>query len=98
MTRTHSRQINFDKLKQRGPSAAIVTRLMMACNDLSDSNRALTDWKASSSQSSLSKGTGMYFVRIEIAHLYGAMKIISSIENDSALLDLVNSCVCVEVF
>ncbi len=49
------RQVRFEQLQNKGRNAAIVVKLMMACNDLSLANQALDDWKrpATSTASSL---------------------------------------------
>lgn len=86
--------INLQEFTARGSSAAIVVRLMMACNDLSVANEAIGQWKKP--QSSLrierQRGAQLYFARIQIAHLYEGMKVIEAVRNDSYLLSLVGHC------
>jgi len=67
---------------------------MMACNDLSLANQALSEWKIDqpSNKKARQAGAGMYFVRTELAHLYEALDIIEEIRNDAALSALVAQC------
>jgi len=66
----------------------------MACNDLSLASDALASWKKS--QPNLRKhrqsGACMYFVRIQLAHLYEALDVVRAIREDSTLLSLVAQC------
>ena len=94
MTRTLSRQVDFRTLKSRGPGAATVIRLMIACNDLSLANQGLTEWKQemSGERGFRRKGAALYFVRMQMAHLHEGMKIIHDIKNDLARWQVVRRC------
>jgi hypothetical protein len=94
MTRSTTRVVDFRTLAARGPSAATVIRLMMACNDLSLANQGLTDWKEEQhgERRSRQKGAGLYFVRLQMAHLHEGMKTIRDIRNDSGLMRVVRDC------
>lgn len=94
MPRTSTKYISFETLKTRGPSAITVIKLMMAYNDLSLANQALTEWKKEQPRSKKSRqtGAGMYFVRIELAHLYEGLKVIDAIRSDTLLMTLVRQC------
>ncbi|MCX7143738.1 MAG: hypothetical protein NT123_22380 [Proteobacteria bacterium] len=91
MTRTITRTVNFEQLESRGQSAATVIKLMMACNDLQLANESLSEWKKEQSMARKPRqsGAGMYFVRLQIAHLFEGLKVIAEIKNDPALLSLV---------
>jgi hypothetical protein len=67
---------------------------MMACNDLSLANQALSDWKMEqpSSKKPRKVGAGMYFVRTELAHLYEGLDVIEEIKSDATLSAFVNQC------
>ena len=73
--------MKFDTLLARGQSAATVVKLMMACNDLSLANQALADWKKEQPnlRKSRQSGAQMYFVRLQIGHLYEGLKVIEEI-------------------
>lgn len=91
MPRTLTRIVNFLALQQRGASAATVVKLMLACNDLQLANEALSEWKAEQSFSRKPRQTGaqMYFLRLQLAHLFEGLKIIDQIKSDPALLSLI---------
>ena len=94
MPRTSTKYISFGTLKTRGSSAITVIKLMMAYNDLSLANQALTEWKKEQPKSKRSRqaGAGMYFVRIELSHLYEGLKVIKEIRSDPLLLALALQC------
>jgi hypothetical protein len=94
MTRTLTRQVDFRTLTSRGPSASTIIRLMMACNDLSLANQALTEWKQEQrgERKSRQQGAGLYFVRMQMAHLHEGMKVIQDIKKDPILMALVQRC------
>ena len=94
MSRSQSRLIDFEVLKTRGASVATVMRLMMACNDLSISNLSLGDWKVEQRQGRRSReqGARLYFLRLQIAHLFEGLKVIEALRADPSLLGLVSRC------
>ena len=94
MSQTSTRYISFETLKIRGPSAVTVIKLMMAHNDMSLANQALTEWKGV--QPNMRKprqiGAEMYFVRTQLAHLHEGLKVIEAIRADSLLMAHVAAC------
>ena len=95
MTRTTTKIVDFQRLKLLGKSAeTVIIKLMMACNDMQLANEALAEWKKE--QPRLRKhrevGAKMYFVRLQISHLYEALKIVEQIRIDGSLLRLVKQC------
>lgn len=78
----------------RGPSAVTVVKLMMACNDMSLANQALTEWKEEQPNMRKSRqiGAGMYFVRTQLAHLHEGLKVIEAIRADPSLMAHVAAC------
>lgn len=94
MPRTKTKHINFQKLQARGKSAVTVVKLMMACNDLSLTNQALSEWRKEQPRNKKSRQTaaGMYFVRTQIAHLFEGLKVIEAIQQDSTLFALIEKC------
>jgi hypothetical protein len=91
---TSLRQVHFDRLKNKGPDAAIVIKLMMACNDLSLANQALSEWKSPQPIEKRDQQTAacMYFARIEFAHLHEALQIIRQVESTPSLRQFVDQC------
>ena len=92
MPRTITHQLRFDRLLQKGDDAFTVVKLMMACNDMSLANQALADWKATTAKDRKDRkiAAGMYFVRLELSHLYEAVDLISAIEKTPSLRALVD--------
>jgi hypothetical protein len=93
--RTKTKYVNFQALLARGESSIIVIKLMMACNDLQLANEALSEWKKD--QPNLIRrerqtGAGMYFIRIQMAHLYEGLKVIEEIRNNTDILTIVRRC------
>jgi hypothetical protein len=94
MSRTHTKVINYQNLKARGNSAVLVVKLMMACNDLQLANEALSQWGEDQPRNRAYRQSGarMYFVRLQIAHLFEALHIISEVKCDPALSNLIWQC------
>ena len=92
MPRVQTRYVDFQTLEARGGSAAIILKLMMACNDLQLANQALSEWKQE--QPALRKprqtGAAIYFVRLELSHLFEGLKVIDQIRKDPTLFSLVS--------
>ena len=81
-------------MRSRGPSAAIVVKLMMACNDLTLADQALADWRKEQrrSRSSRQAGACMYFIRLQISHLKEGLTVIAQLRRDPDLLKIVGVC------
>jgi hypothetical protein len=94
MARTTTKCVDFQALSRRGPSAAIIVRLMMACNDLVINDLALADWTVEErrTRAPRQRGARMYFVRAQIGHLHEALKIIEDLRKNKDLSMLVESC------
>jgi len=94
MPGTSTRFMSFERLAAKGADGEVIVKLMMACNDMTIANLALTDWKQPQPQErrDLETGARMYFVRIELAHLYEGLKIIKEVQASAALLGLVQAC------
>ena len=94
MPHSTTRFIDFSKLQTEGQSAALIVTLMMACNDMSVANESLMNWKSCELPALIERkrGARMYFVRLQIAHLHEALKIIEKIEGNESLLAVLNRC------
>lgn len=94
MTRTRTRVVSFESLEARGESAKIIIRLMMACNDLTVTNRSLGEWKTrlEDGGDAQARGAAMYFIRAQMSHLYEGFKIIESIQSNRQLRNLLERC------
>ena len=94
MPRSHTRYVDFRELKNRGPAAGIVIKLMMVCNDLSFSNQPLADWKEDQegSRRARQQGAKLYFHRLQMAHFYEGFEQVRAIKADQTLYDLLHRC------
>lgn len=94
MTRTHTRLIDYQRLEARGKSSVLVIKLMMACNDMQLANEAASNWKEDQPRNRQYRQTGarMYFIRLQMAHLHEALKIVEEIRNDDPLMVLLFTC------
>jgi hypothetical protein len=80
------RLINFRQLASKGPLATTIIRLMMACNDLGLADHSLAQWhQPAETRQRRRVGAKMYFLRLEIAHMYEALSIIQEIQANPAL-------------
>lgn len=91
MPRTQTLYVNFQTLEASGASAATVVKLMMAFNDLVWANEALCEWKQEQPAPRKPRQTGakMYFLRLQLGHLFEGLKVIDQIKKDPLLLSLV---------
>ncbi len=94
MCSTKTRFLDFDRIRLKGEDAHTVVKLMMACNDMSLANHSLTQWKSGSYKelSDRRTGAGMYFVRIQLAHLHEGLKVIHDISQNQNLLNVLDGC------
>jgi hypothetical protein len=67
---------------------------MMACNDMQLANEALHSWKEDQPRDKQYRqpGAKMYFIRIQMAHLYEGLKILAEIRRDERLMTLLSTC------
>ena len=93
MAFTRFKQINLDDPKWRGEDAGIVTSLMLACNDMSLCNQALSMASKEDAYSSAKTASGarMYFLRMQISHLWEALKIVPELRASANLMRRVKS-------
>lgn len=94
MAITTSRTVDFAQLKGDEDSAAIMVKLMMCCNDLQLSNESLSTWSKEESRRKKyrKKGAGMYFLRIQISHLFEGFAILEQIKENYHLCSVLEQC------
>jgi len=72
----------------------ILLRLMLASNDITIANDCWKEWHGEYGDSNKNRqpGAKMYFVRLLLAHLHEAMKIIRDIKKTPKLMEAVEAC------
>ncbi|HWZ72908.1 MAG TPA: hypothetical protein VN326_15740 [Casimicrobiaceae bacterium] len=78
---TTTRYFKFDQLQLRGPSAATVIKLMMACNDMALANEGI-QWARDALIGKLKfkrQGALMYYSRLESSHLMEGFVVLESL-------------------
>ena len=94
MARTRTLLVNIRKLDRQGDEGVIVLRLMMTCNELTTANQALGACREDKCEKTdyIRRGAALYFVRLQMAHLHEALKIVSEIRGCQSLMSLINDC------
>jgi hypothetical protein len=94
MARTRTLLVSIQKLDRQGDEGVIVLRLMMACNDLTTANQALGACREDKDGKTdyIRRGAAMYFVRLQMAHLHEALKIVNEIRGYPSLLSMIDDC------
>jgi len=94
MAQTRTVFLDISRLARQGEDAAIVVRLMMACNDLLLANAILGIYDAdpAASRQYVRRGAGLYLIRVQIAHLYELFEIVAAIADSSGLSAFVARC------
>jgi len=94
MSRSTSRSTNFRRLAGVPELSPTIVRLMMACNDLAIADHSLAIWHGEQPHHRRHRETGarMYFVRLQIAHIFEALSIIEHIRDTPKLRDAVAEC------
>jgi hypothetical protein len=82
------------ELRVRQATAPVVLRLMMACNDFAIANDAFGQWREEQSPSRQDRQQSalMYFLRLQIAHVYEGLHIIKHINSTPKLAEAVRRC------
>ena len=74
--------------------APILLRLMMVINDVGLANNAVYEWDqlVDDKKKSRSAGAKLYFVRMQMAHIYEALLLVDEIRNKRSLMAAVDEC------
>lgn len=88
-----TRLVKTSDIARKG-HASVMVRLMMAINDIALVNNALREWNTSDEKrKTVRKSSGrMYFVRVQMAHLFEALEIIKEIRDSPSLTAEVEAC------
>lgn len=91
---TRTLLIDLNKLNRDKEVAALLIRLMMACNDLSLANSCLSKYKRDTGKHKkyVNIGASMYFVRLQIGHLHEGLKIIKDLKRNKTFRDKIRIC------
>jgi hypothetical protein len=91
---TRTQTTTFKHLAGKGKLGTVLVRLMMFVNDLGLCNDALEQWHKYEDEphKKRSAGAKMYFVRLMIAHIFEALKIVNKINGDPDLKYTVGQC------
>ena len=84
----------FRRIAEKGELGSVLIRLMMFINGLTVCNDALEQWHKYEDEQHKKRSAGakMYFVRLMIAHIYEARKVINKINAHSELRSAVAKC------
>jgi hypothetical protein len=89
-----TRMTTFKKLADAGELAPLLVQLMMAVNDLSIADQGLRYWHSEIPVPYQNRvpGSKSYFVRLQIAHTFEALKVIYRLKNTPAFMAKVAQC------
>jgi hypothetical protein len=91
---TTTRYLTFERLSWKGPDAAIVVKLMMACNDMALANEGLQRAKDELTGPLQFKrhGATLYYSRLESSHLMEGFAVLDALRNNTNLMAMVVTC------
>ena len=92
MSRSTHKFARLDVLAWKGKLGSVLVRLMMVVNDMSLAMDAQRRWSedAGKQRAHRERGAKIYFVRLQISHIFEAMKIIEEIRDDPDLMRVVD--------
>lgn len=93
MATIETRIIDLQKLAMKH-NPSLIIRFMIAFNDLAVANNGLM-WsreQTSPTRKHLSRGMGIYFIRLQIGHLNEGIKIIDELMQDAVLIRIKDKC------
>ena len=92
MSRSTHKFARLDALASKGKLGSVLVRLMMVINDMSlamDGQRRWTE-DAGKARAHRERGAKIYFVRLQISHIFEAIKILEEIRDDPDLMRAVD--------
>jgi hypothetical protein len=90
-----TRITTFKMLSDKGELGVVLSRLMMAVNDIGIANDALGAWMGEQTgviRKERKPGAKMYFVRILLSHTFEALRVLNKINGESELMKAVRNC------
>jgi hypothetical protein len=92
MSRSTHKYAKLDALASKGKLGSVLIRLMMVINDMSLAMDAQRRWieEAKPERRHRERGAKIYFIRLQVSHIYEAMKIVEEIRDTPALMKAVD--------
>lgn len=92
MSRSTHKFARLDALASKGKLGSVLVRLMMVINDMSLAMDAQRRWAedAGKQRAHRERGAKIYFVRLQISHIFEAMKIVEEVRDDPDLMKVVD--------
>jgi hypothetical protein len=92
VSRSTHKYARLDAIASKGELGSVLIRLMMVINDMSLAADALRRWTedSRSEREHRTRGAKIYFIRLQISHIYEAMKIVDEIHNSPELMKAVD--------
>jgi hypothetical protein len=92
VTRSTHKFARLAAIASTGELGSVLIRLMMVINDMSLAMDAQRRWieDAKNDRKHRERGAKIYFIRLQISHIYEAMKIVEEIRDSPALMMAVN--------
>jgi hypothetical protein len=87
IVRSRTRATTFRRIARAGELGPLLVQLMMAVNDLGLADHGLRQWRDAPPSDHLERvqGAKSYFVRLQVAHTFEALKVISKIDRMPSL-------------
>lgn len=92
MSRSTHEFAQLDAIASKGELGSVLIRLMMVINDMSlamDAQRRWTE-EAKAERQHRERGAKIYFIRLQVSHIYEAMKIVEETRDSPALMRAVD--------
>lgn len=88
VSRSSHKYARLDALASKGKLGSVLVRLMMVVNDMSLAMDAQRRWTEDAGETRMhrERGAKIYFVRLQISHIFEAMKIIGEIAGNPGLM------------
>jgi hypothetical protein len=82
-------------LAEQGELGGVLVRLMMVLQDFSMANYSMGEWKKRrkwKKRVDRNLGAAMYFIRLQVSHIFEGLKIIEEIRETPSLMNFVDGC------
>ena len=88
-----TKNVRLGSIADKGKLGSVLIRLMMVMNDMSLAMDALGWWSNESERTRQHREVGarIYFVRLQLSHLYEGLKIVKEVEKDPELKNAVDA-------